>query len=65
MEPVLESVRLYLPVIAVIYCMTRAASDIKQKKYVWAVFGAISAFIILAVPVPVVSQVVSIDLPAP
>ncbi|OAO05183.1 hypothetical protein A8B75_05185 [Sphingomonadales bacterium EhC05] len=51
----------FILLIAGIYCIARAVSDFRQKKYVWAVFGLASAAIILLMPME--THAVLIDLP--
>jgi hypothetical protein len=46
---------------AAIYCIARAIFDLRQKRYVWAAFGLISAGVLLLTPVK--THAVKVDLP--
>lgn len=47
--------------IATIYCIVRAAVDLRQKRYVWAAIGACCAALLLLAPIE--THAVKIDLP--
>jgi hypothetical protein len=49
-------------VAVVIYCGTQAVRDFRAKRYAWAVAAALSAAVILCVPIK--THAVKIDLPA-
>ena len=46
---------------ATIYCVARAIVDLRQRRYVWAAVGAISAAILLLTPVK--THAVKVELP--
>jgi hypothetical protein len=50
--------------VAVIYCTVRAAIDLRQCKYIWALLGIVSAAVILLAPIPPQTHTIKIDLPA-
>jgi hypothetical protein len=51
------------PLVIAIYCIARAILDARSKKYIWAVSGLVCAGLILTMPIE--SNAVKIDLPAP
>jgi hypothetical protein len=53
----------FLLLLVAIYCIARAVSDIRQKKYAWAAFGLLGAAAILLMPME--SHAIKVDLPAP
>jgi hypothetical protein len=46
---------------ATIYCIARAFVDLRQKRYVWAAIGLVSAGVLLLTPVN--THAVKVDLP--
>jgi hypothetical protein len=46
---------------AALYCIARAVSDLRVRRYGWALCGIASAVAILTVPIP--THAVKIDLP--
>jgi hypothetical protein len=48
---------------AMVYCVARTIVDFRQRKYVWALFGAVSALAFLLTPVE--THAVKLDFPAP
>ncbi len=53
----------FLLLLVAIYCLARAVSDIRQKNYVWAAFGLLSAAAIFLLPME--NHTIKVDLPAP
>jgi uncharacterized membrane protein YjjB (DUF3815 family) len=53
----------FLLLLVAIYCIARAVFDVRQKKYVWAAFGLLSAAAIFLMPMK--SHAIKVDLPAP
>jgi hypothetical protein len=37
--------------LAGLYCLSRAVVDLRQRKFVWGIFGIVSAAIILLMPI--------------
>ncbi len=46
---------------AAIYCLARSIADLRQRRYGWAVAGAIAALVLFSMPIP--SHAIKIDLP--
>jgi hypothetical protein len=47
----------------VIYCVTKTVQDFRAKRYIWAIAGLLAG---VAIPcVPIKSQAIKVDLPAP
>ena len=44
-----------------IYCIARAIVDLRQRKYIWAAFGLVSATIFVLSPIQ--THAVKVDLP--
>jgi len=44
-----------------IYCIARAIVDLRQRKYIWAALGFVSAAIFILSPIP--THAVKVDLP--
>lgn len=47
--------------LAAIYCLARAFVDFREKRYVWAALGLLTAIAIIAVPIP--THAVKVDIP--
>jgi hypothetical protein len=43
-----------------IYCIARSISDLRQRRYVWGIFGLVSAVIFLLTPIQ--THAVKVDL---
>jgi len=47
---------------AAIYCIARAISDLRARKYGWGIVGLMSALVFLTTPIQ--THAVKVDLPA-
>lgn len=48
---------------AALYCLFRAFLDLRERRFGWAVAGAMAAVILFSVPIP--THAIKIDLPNP
>ncbi|MDR6851148.1 hypothetical protein J2Y54_000641 [Sphingomonas sp. BE123] len=55
---------LLLSLFATAFCIARLVVEVRAKRWWWASAAAVSAFAILATPMPVVTHTVKIDLPS-
>lgn len=48
---------------AAVYCLFRALLDLRERRFGWAIAGAIAAVILFSVPIP--THAIKVDLPTP
>jgi hypothetical protein len=47
--------------VAAIYCIIRAAADLREKRYVWGGLGVASALALVLIPIP--THAIKVEIP--